>query len=164
MEQPTTAAKALEQLYYDYHQPIVHYLERLVRNHETAEDLAQETFIKALRYWHQHGAGSTRGWLYRIATNTAYDYLRRQRRIRMTSLSDEHAMMLVTPAPEIRLEQAEPIQAALQHIPKHYWHALLLASAGYDHMDIAIALNSNVNTIKTRVHRARTRFRQVYTL
>ena len=153
----------IEQVYTDYYQPILRHLERLVRNHETAEDLAHETFIKALRGWEQlEQVASVRGWLYRIATNTAYDFLRRGRRIDMQPLTDDHAQVFTAPPIETRFDDAEPILAALQHIPEHYRRPLLLATAGYDHKDIACALNSNVNTIKTRVHRARMQFRQHY--
>jgi RNA polymerase sigma-70 factor (ECF subfamily) len=163
MEPTTPSAIALEALYTTYHQPIQRYLERLVSNHEMAEDLTHETFIKALRNWEQlDQAASARGWLYRIATNTAYDYLRRKRRVEMTRLTDEHAATCIAPAMETRIDVVEPIQAALQHIPEHYRLPLLLAAAGYEHKDIAAALNSNPNTIKTRVHRGRARFRQLY--
>ena len=132
METPTTSTN-IEQLYTDYYQPILRHLERLVGNRETAEDLAHETFIKALRYWAQlNQTASARKWLYRIATNTAYDYLRRKRRVKMTPLADEHALIFVAPALEIRFDEAEPIQAAFERLPEHYRLPLVLSSAGYD--------------------------------
>ena len=157
------ATNAIEQLYIVYQPLIQRYLERLINNRETAEDLTHETFIKALRHWEQlDQVTSARGWLYRIAANTAYDYLRRGRRIEITPLTDDYAEVFAAPARETRFDDAEPILAALHHIPEHYRLPLLLATAGYDHKDIAAALNSNVNTIKTRVHRARMQFRQHY--
>jgi RNA polymerase sigma-70 factor, ECF subfamily len=51
MRPEMTPAQAIEQLYDEYHQPILRYLERLVRERETAEDLCQKTFLKALRHW-----------------------------------------------------------------------------------------------------------------
>jgi RNA polymerase sigma-70 factor, ECF subfamily len=162
MNQHTTSTSSVEQLYGEYYAPIQRYLERLVSNREAAEDLAQETFIKALRHWEQHEVARVRGWLYRIATNTAYDYLRRGRRVEIAQLTDDDAQVFAAPPMETRIDDAEPILAALRCIPEHYRLPLLLASAGYDHKDIAAALNSNVNTIKTRVHRARVQFRQHY--
>jgi RNA polymerase sigma-70 factor (ECF subfamily) len=163
MEPDALSTNAVEQLYHEYHQPIQRYLERLIGNRETAEDLAHETFIKALRHWTQlNQSASARNWLYRIATNTAYDYLRRKCRVEMTPLTDDHAQRFTAPPIETRFDDAEPILAALHRIPEHYRRPLLLATAGYDHKDIANALHSNVNTIKTRVHRARMQFRQHY--
>ena len=154
---------SIEQLYTDYYQSILRHLERLVRNHETAEDLAHDTFVKALRHWEQlEQVASVRCWLYRIATNTAYDFLRRGRRVDIQPLTDDHAQLFTSPPIAERFGDAEPILAALRRIPEHYRRPLLLATAGYDHKDIATALNSNVNTIKTRVHRARMQFRQHY--
>jgi RNA polymerase sigma-70 factor, ECF subfamily len=158
-----TTTQSIEQLYHEYYQPILRYVQCLVNQRETAEDLVHETFIKALCHWEQlNQAMRVRGWLYRIATNTAYDYLRRRRRVEVTPLTDDHAMTCLAPLIESRLADAEPIQMALHHIPTHYRLPLLLASAGYDHQAIAEVMGLNVTTVKTRVHRARTRFRQVY--
>ena len=158
MELHGTSASAIDQLYREWHQPIQRYLERLVGQRETAEDLVQETFIKALRHWDQHDpAAAPRGWLYRIATNTAYDYLRRKRQITFTSLTDSQAAI------ESRLDDVEPILAALRQLPEYYRTPMLLSlHAGYGHKDIAAALKSSVNSVKMRVHRARIQFRQHY--
>ena len=164
MEHDATSAGVIDQLYREYHQPIQRYLERLVSQRETAEDLVQETFIKALRHWDQHDpAVPVQGWLYRIATNAAYDYLRRKRQIAFTALTDSHSMTWITPTIESRLADAEPILAALGQLPEHYRTPMLLSlHAGYGHKDIAVALKSSVNSVKMRVHRARIQFRQRY--
>jgi RNA polymerase sigma-70 factor, ECF subfamily len=163
MDQRATANTTIEQLYHNYHEPIMRYLTRLVTDRETAEDLCHDTFLKALRRWGQHDPARVKGWLYRIATNTAYDYLRHGRRVELTPLTDNHVTTFTAPAIETRLDDTEPILAALRCIPEHYRLPLLLyAHAGYDLQEIASTLGCNVTTIKTRVHRARMRFRQVY--
>jgi RNA polymerase sigma-70 factor, ECF subfamily len=160
----TTWPTTIEQLYHDHHQPIRRYLERLVSDRETAEDLCHETFLKVLRHWDQHDpAANVQGWLYRIAINTAYDHLRRQRRVAITPLANEHAAIVRAPALEAHFADAEPVWAALNHLPEQYRVPLLLQSwAGYTLNDIAAMLGCNVTTIKTRMHRARMRFRQLY--
>ena len=80
----------------------------------------------------------------------------------IAALTDEHAVLAVASTMEQRIDATEPIQAALRQIPEHYRQPLLLVIAGYGHQDIAAALGVNVNTVKTRVHRARARFRQAY--
>jgi len=162
MEATVPGVTAIGQLYNDYHQPIVRYLERLVNDRETAEDLCHDTFIKALRYWQHHDPlASEKSWLYRIATNTAYDYLRRRRRVTMTPLADSDVANMTMP--ETPIDAAEPIREALDRIPAHYRIPLMLQSyAGYTLSDIAQVLDCNVNTVKTRVHRARVQFRQHY--
>jgi RNA polymerase sigma factor (sigma-70 family) len=62
--------QAIEQLYRLYYQPVLRHLERLVRQHESADDLCQETFRKAFKHWdHLRDTTCVRSWLYRIATN-----------------------------------------------------------------------------------------------
>jgi RNA polymerase sigma-70 factor (ECF subfamily) len=166
MDQTVTLATTIELLYHEHHQPIRHYLNRLVSDWETAEDLCHETFIKALRHWNElEHAALARNWLYRIATNTAYDYLRRRQRVAITPLTDEHEATVRAVALETHFDDAEPIWVALNHLPDQYRVPLLLQLwAGYSLNDIAAALGCNVTIIKTRVHRARARFRQLYVL
>jgi RNA polymerase sigma-70 factor, ECF subfamily len=154
MDQMTLPATTIEQLYNDHHQPIHRYLDRLVSDRETAEDLCQEIFIKALRHWNElEHVAVAQSWLYRIATNTAYDYLRRRRRVASTPLTDEHE---AASALETAFDDAEPVWATLNHLPDQYRVPLLLQLwAGYSLNDIAAALGCNVTTIKTRVHHGR---------
>jgi RNA polymerase sigma-70 factor (ECF subfamily) len=163
--EPTAAPElTIEQLYQNYHAPVLRYLERIVHNRETAEDLCQETFIKALRHWCQRDSqASSRAWLYRIATNTAFDHLRQQRR-RSGVVSDADPYNLPTePASMPGFDEASSVHAALSGIPACYRVPLVLhAYAGYDLKTIATALGCNVNTVKSRVHRGRMRFRQIY--
>jgi RNA polymerase sigma-70 factor (ECF subfamily) len=155
---------SIEQLYQEHHQPLRRYLARLVDDRTTAEDLCHESFVKALQHWDDRDqAGRARGWLYRIATNTAYDHLRRQRRVAMTPLTGTHEAIAGAAAPEDHFADAEPIWVALSSLPDHYRVPLLLQlAAGYPLHTIATMLDCNVNTIKTRLHRARLRFRQLY--
>ena len=164
MESSDATAQAIEQLYCLYYQPVLHYLERLIQQHESAEDLCQETFLKVVK--HRDQLGETvcmRGWLYRIATNTAYDYLRRQRRIAFTGLPEEATWIAATPM-ETRWDDAEPVWDALCRLSAHYRVPLVLQSiGGYSLDDIAATLGCSPASAKTRVHRGRKQFRQHYT-
>jgi RNA polymerase sigma-70 factor, ECF subfamily len=156
--------QAIEQLYRLYYQPVLRHLERLVRQHESAEDLCQETFLKALKHWdHLRDTMCVRSWLYRIATNTAIDYLRRQHRINVTTLYEETIHTTIAPA-QAQWEDAEPVWKALRQVPAHYRLPLVLQTVGgYTLDEIATVLGCVPATIKTRVHRARKHFRQHYT-
>jgi RNA polymerase sigma-70 factor (ECF subfamily) len=154
----------IETLYEEYHRSVLAYLTRLVSDRETAEDLCQETFIKALRGWDQRdpNANAT-AWLYRIATNTAYDHLRRRRRIHFTPLMDTDFAPHSGPSMESRLDEQEPVQQALDQIPAMYRLPLVLHSCeGHSTQEIAKALGCSNSAVKTRLFRARERFRQVY--
>jgi RNA polymerase sigma-70 factor (ECF subfamily) len=164
MELSPTSTGTIEQLYREYHRPLLRYLERLVRQRETAEDLCHESFVKALRHWDARDALlSERAWLYRIATNTAFDYLRQQRRMRNILIEADPAEIPGEPAFAARLDEREVIWMTLGRIPVYYRVPLLLHSyAGYKLKTIAMALDCNINTIKTRIHRGRSQFRQIY--
>jgi RNA polymerase sigma-70 factor, ECF subfamily len=164
MEASDATAQAIEQLYGLYYQPVLHYLERLVQQHESAEDLCQETFLKVVKHRDQlEETACVRGWLYRIATNTAYDYLRRQRRIAFTALPEE-ATWIAAISMETRWDDAEPVWDALCRLSAHYRVPLVLQSiGGYSLDDIAARLSCSPASAKTRVHRGRKQFRQHYT-
>ena len=164
MEPTAMPYTSFEQLYEVYHRPLLRYLERLVRQRETAEDLCHESFIKALRHWDERNASlSARGWLYCIATNTAFDYLRQQRRVKRVLIASDPAVLPSKPAFAAHLDERETVRAVLRRIPRHYRLPLVLhLYAGYKLKTIAVALGCNINTIKTRVHRGRAQFRQIY--
>ena len=88
-EHHTQPGTTVESLYAAYRGPLLAHLTRLVDDRATAEDLCQETFLKVLRAW-ETGAPivNVSAWVYRIATNTAYDHLRRRRCIHFTSLRE----------------------------------------------------------------------------
>ncbi|MFO7169559.1 MAG: RNA polymerase sigma factor [Chloroflexota bacterium] len=154
----------VETLYNEYQRPVLAYLTRLVSDREAAEDLCQETFIKALRGWENRDTGaSVAAWLYRIATNTAYDYLRRQRRIRFTPLADTDDPNGAGASLESHLDEREPVLRALAQLPTMYRLPLVLHSCeGRSTQEIADTLGVSNSAIKTRLFRARERFRQVY--
>jgi RNA polymerase sigma-70 factor, ECF subfamily len=162
-EARTPAMSAIERLYRDEHQSIARYLERLVENRETAEDLAHETFIKALRHWDQQRSACPRGWLFRIARNTAYDHLRRRRQLPMLPLDDRSVECAAGAVPAAGSDDADVIWETIRHLPETYRVPLVLQVAGgYAPSDIATLLGWNATTVRTRLHRARAQFRALY--
>lgn len=159
-----TSSAPIAALYEEYHRPVLAYLTRLVSDREAAEDLCQETFIKALRGWEgRDQQASVIAWLYRIATNTAYDHLRRRRRIRFMPLLDNDQMPYNNCSIDTQIDEQEPVQRALEQIPALYRLPLVLHSCdGHSTQEIADALGCSNSAIKTRLFRARERFRQVY--
>ncbi|HEY7984022.1 MAG TPA: sigma-70 family RNA polymerase sigma factor, partial [Ktedonobacterales bacterium] len=73
---------SFERIYEDFKTPIVNYIYHLVGNRDQAEDLAHDTFLKAFKALPKMDSSlKLSAWLYRIATNTAYDALRRRKLI-----------------------------------------------------------------------------------
>lgn len=158
------AATSFDQLYTTMQRQLLTHLMRLVGDRETAEDLCQESWLKALRAWNRRDPqASPAAWVYRIATNTAYDYLRRRRRIAFMPLLDTDQSPSDTPTMEARLDLGEPVRSALNQLPLIYRVPLVLHSyEGRSTKEIATALGCSTSAVKTRLFRARERFRQVY--
>lgn len=154
----------IEALYAAYAPPILRYLARLTGNHETAEDLTQDTFIKVLRRRRQFATGESVGaWLFRIATNTAYDDLRRHRRRATTRLTDAHAETLIAASSGLPIEEGDLLWTVLGQLPEYYRVPLLLQGyAGYGVSDIAALLGLKKGTVKSRLNRARALFQKRY--
>lgn len=148
------------ELYNEFHQPIFGYLFRLLRDRARAEDAVQDAFAKAYRALGRlDGDANYRAWLYRIATNTAYDRLRRQRLISWFPLLDSGD------DPALRYEQDDDceinvqVQQALEQLPVHYRAPLILYSIdGLSTDEIARVLGISRSSVKMRLLRARRMF------
>ncbi len=146
---------------------------RLVGSPEDAMDLTQETFFNAWRGlpgFHFDSKFST--WLYRLATNAAIDFLRREktRRARGTVPlwdGEDRALDLPDrgPSPHSQLESKEFRQAvarALTHLSHEHRQVLVLRELnGLSYAEIAQALGLEVGTVKSRLSRARLALRNI---
>jgi RNA polymerase sigma-70 factor (ECF subfamily) len=164
---PTDEASTL---FSNYHDRIYRYLLRLVHNPSEAEDLTQETFLRA----HSHRDSlrdpkAVRPWLYRIATRICLDRLRRLA-AHVSIESDEGAQSvgLVPSASPSALEVAERhetdacVQRCLDFLSDGYRGVILLHEAqSLTAAEIAELLGENVGTIKTRLHRARRKLHEI---
>ena len=145
-----------------HHGAIYRFLVRLCAGErQEAEDLCQETFLKVMRGWaSRRSTATTTAWLYRIATNAAYDHLRRQR-TSFTPLTD--ADWLPSASQESQLDVTELVQRTLARLPACYRMLLILyICQGYGLDEIAATLGCSRNAVKMRLSRARQRFQQVY--
>ena len=165
---PAAERAAFEELYTHYRVPLYNYIYRLVGHREQADDLLQETFVKAYRALADlpDGPGRT-PWLYRIATNTCYDVLRRRRLISWLPWTRDDGEYEPAASPDEnmgeRYAMREDVQAALSTIPPNLRAPLLLHTVhGFGYADIAQALGISEAAVKMRVSRARAAFRQAY--
>jgi RNA polymerase sigma-70 factor (ECF subfamily) len=161
---------AFDMLVVKYQGRVTRLIQRWVRNPETAQDLTQETFIKAYR-----GLASFRGeakfytWLYRIAINTAKRALKRPPQGLEQSLetaetfdpaADSYALSEVDSAsPETELaskQLAEAVAAAVAELPDDMRQALELRELeGMSYQAIAEVMGSPMGTVRSRIFRAR---------
>jgi RNA polymerase sigma-70 factor (ECF subfamily) len=131
---------------------------RIMSDREMALDATQETFLTAFRKASQFKGKSTFGtWVYRIAVNTCYDILRKQKRRPSEPMPEyldpaDHGAMEEVEAAGLRPE----IQAALAAIPPEFRSAIVLADMeGMSLPDTAEVLGVPVGTVKSRVFRGR---------
>ena len=161
--------RAFEVLVLRYQARIVNYASAMVRD-AGAEDVAQETFVRAWRGLGRfRGESSFKTWLYRIATNVARTHLDRhgrQARIADRSLDDEaeplQAGDVPSPAPdaETSLVRREAIDRALSELPDELRLALVLRDVeGLDYKEIAGVTGAPIGTVESRIFRARRRLR-----
>jgi len=139
---------------------------RLVGNAADAQDLTQETFIKALQRGDQIKDPDKAGhWLSRIATNTALDFLRRHNRV---SFSDIDSMaepaISAEESPEARLlrsEQRDYLEDGLRLLSERERTALLLRDVeGLPAEEVARHLKCSKATVRSHIANARIKFRR----
>lgn len=158
---------AFEQILYVYEKQIFSYLFRHTGHRQEAEDLTQDTFLKAYRHIKNIDPDkSFRAWLYAIATNTLYDWLRRKRLRHELFTLDDPARVVETidrSGPYESIETADAVERTLLKLKPEYQTVLLLF---YTHelrySDIAVTLNLPVNTVKTYLRRAKLAFKHHY--
>ncbi|MGB2908041.1 MAG: sigma-70 family RNA polymerase sigma factor [Candidatus Aminicenantaceae bacterium] len=136
----------------------------LTRNRETADDLAQEVFIKAymaLPNFKFQSAFST--WIYRIAVNASKDFLRKETRVRKIPLDDSPPGTLMQEDTTGQIDEAREqatrkkmVHTALESLPEKYQVILTLRDIqGFPYNEISQMLNISPGTVDSRLHRAR---------
>lgn len=144
-----------------YEKPIFNHLIRLVGSRDEAADLLQETFIRLYTKRFQIDTeGNVKNWLYKVATNIAYDYFRKKKRENLVSIDDEDLSETI----EAKLSYTNleheiatiDLENALEKIRPHYKNILLLYyREGFTYEEVAKMLELPLNTVKTHLRRAR---------
>src|SRR5216117_3912500 len=158
--------EALELIYSAYKTRIYSFLLRLLADPVGADDLTQDVFTKA---YQALGSLTTEHrvlpWLYRIATNTAIDHLRRKRRFtwlrvgRLAGTREEPLMKDEHGA----VPERDQLRRVLATLPVEQAAALLLhALEGYSYKEIAEIQHCSVTAVRSRIARARQKFRTEY--
>jgi RNA polymerase sigma-70 factor (ECF subfamily) len=160
---------AFSALFERFQTPIVNYIYRLVGDWDAANDLAQDTFLKAYNALPRtDDALQISPWLYRIATNTALDALRRRKRITWVPFKAdiEPNHLYGAPAnsdPAHRQAESDAIQVALSQVPPDQRICLVLNMyQGMSYKEIAEMLGISVNLVAVRIFRGREKFIEAY--
>jgi len=140
----------------------------LVHNQNDAEDLVQETYLKALRSFASFQRGTNfRAWMFRILKNTFFSScskLERRMTVAMDSEEDGYELPVDTETPETILmnrSNAQLVQSAIYNLPVHYRETLLLCEVEeMSYQEIAGILSIPTGTVMSRLARARKAVRE----
>jgi RNA polymerase sigma-70 factor (ECF subfamily) len=151
-------------LFDQYQAAIFAYISRLVGDRAWAEELTQETFLRVFDARDRLSeVVNQRAWVYRIATNIAFNALRRRRRFAWLPWRAAHAPSLHEMNAAEQVGQRAAIEAALAALsPKYRAPLLLFSHYGFTLREVAEALGIGEGAVKTRLYRAREMFRRAY--
>ena len=166
--------QAFDELVNRYHRQAYNIAYRMTGNHADAEDLTQEAFIRAFRFFGQYKRELPfDSWLYKIMSNVFIDTLRRRPKAQIRSLDapialeDGEATMEIAddgPTPEdhlMSLQMDQRLQSALNSLPEDFRLAVVYADIeGFSYEEIADAMNCSIGTVRSRLHRGRKMLRE----
>jgi RNA polymerase sigma-70 factor (ECF subfamily) len=153
----------VERLFRTYNAQLVRYLTRRLGDRDWAEEVAQETFVRALR---QETITNERAWLFAVATNLVRDEARKdaRRRRHLSLLAEEERDSVVEPEATTleHAQEAALARKAIDALAERDRLALLMREEGLDYSEIAEALELSPGSVGTTLSRARRRLVESY--
>lgn len=152
-----------ERLFVTYHATLVRYLTRRLGDRDWAEEVAQETFVRALR---QETIVNERAWVFAVAHNLVRDGARRdarnRRHLELLAAEVREATEPDDEQTQARAEQLATARRALAALGERDRQALLLKEEGLDYQEIADVLAIEKSSVGTTLSRARRRLAEAY--
>ena len=156
------ASEMLGVLFERYHVPLFNFYLKLSGNRPLSEDLVQEVFFRILKYRHSYRPETPfRAWIYQIARNARLDHWRKHKP--ETSWEPEMSPSVVPIDTAQQTQETELLRSALMQMSEDKREVLVLSRfQDLKYEEIAQMLGCEVNTVKTRVHRALQELRQIF--
>ena len=150
------------------HLDAAHNLARwLVRNPADAQDIVQEAYLRAYKFFSGFQGGDPRAWLLKIVRNTSYSFLEKNKPASLTDEFDEKVHVTETGAGNaeseaVRSGERRLLHEALEHLPANFREILILRELeGLSYKEIAEVVNVPIGTVMSSLARGRERLREV---
>lgn len=159
----------LENLFRLYAKPLYYYLWKMSGSHHAAEDLTQETFVRATIALDTYDGEEARAWLFKVARNIYIDEWRKRKRrktiplIKLFYADDEMISPYGLPEEEIlSKELTGDLKELLSFLPEHYRAILYLREVEqFSYEEIQVTLELTENQVKVNLHRARKKLAEI---
>ena len=154
--------KAFDKLYRKYERPLYSFVYRFVGNRESAEDLFQQTWLKVIRGLENYDErGKFASWLFGIANNCCIDLVRQKSKAKQNDYVSEQGMdrlpqkEMISDEQMISKEQTAQLANVIEKLPWEQKQVVLLrVYAEMSFKDIAVMIESPLNTVLGRMHYA----------
>jgi RNA polymerase sigma factor (sigma-70 family) len=139
----------------------------LVRNQQDAQDIVQESYLRAFKFFSGFQGGDSRAWLLKIVRNTSYTFLEKNRPASLAEEFDEKIHATETGAPDAETEmvrgvESQMLQDALNALPINFREILILRELeGLSYKEIAEVANVPMGTVMSSLARGRERLREI---
>lgn len=160
LQDPGTAAKAFEVLLHAYSEPVYWQVRRMVLNHDDANDVVQNVFLKAWSNLHNfRGEAKLSTWLFKIAVNESINFINKEKnRIQSTGDSEEDSFVIRNLEADSYFDGdslQKELQAAIAKLPEK--QRLVFNMRYYDEMkyeEMSEILGTSVGALKASYHHA----------
>jgi len=138
----------------------------LTRNEHDAQDVVQDAFLRAFKFFDGFRGGNSRSWLLSIVRNTTYTWLQKNRRQEVATVSDEEIHKIEDPSsnPEVLLfknSDRQELIRAVEQLPVEFREILILRELeGMSYKEIAEMADVPIGTVMSRLARARKQLQQ----
>jgi len=155
---------AMESLYEMFKRPVFGLIYRHTQNQAVAEDLLQDVFLKIFSHLRNvRDAATFPGWVFRIALNTSYSYLRQKKAqgVKLVPLSDLEGRLEERGGEPVERDLRKPLDEAIQALAPRLRSVFVLHDVqGFKHEEIARTLGCAVGTSKSQLFKARIKIRE----
>jgi RNA polymerase sigma-70 factor (ECF subfamily) len=138
----------------------------LVRNPQDAEDMVQEAYLRAFKFFGGFQGGDGRAWLLKIVRNTSYSFLEKNRPAALAEEFDEKVHVQETAVPDVEARMVRTVESrmlndALGELPLNFREVLVLRELeGLSYKEISELIGVPIGTVMSSLARGRERLRE----